>query len=207
MKDFVVGSPYSSEVELEDGDDFLIIACDGVSFSHLNLKFVVNSLFRSCGTSWRTRVRSISSKSQRLPRMPPTSYSDTLWIISRTITSLSWSSCSVNREKSSKAWPQPLRFHREQQPPVRIVLNHPPLSYPSWPSFHTICITTAVPAFQQMYKFILRIHGCKIRLTTASFNACTARLVMLDGLLQIGDFALQQFVLSGKLFDLLLHLL
>ncbi|KAI5114980.1 hypothetical protein M0805_004952, partial [Coniferiporia weirii] len=30
MKDFVVGSPYTTETELSDDDEFLIIACDGV---------------------------------------------------------------------------------------------------------------------------------------------------------------------------------
>lgn len=31
MKEFVVGSPYTTETVLGDEDDFLIIACDGVS--------------------------------------------------------------------------------------------------------------------------------------------------------------------------------
>lgn len=31
MKEFVVGSPYTTETTLGDDDDFLIIACDGVS--------------------------------------------------------------------------------------------------------------------------------------------------------------------------------
>jgi len=30
MKDYVVGSPYTTETELCDVDEFLIIACDGV---------------------------------------------------------------------------------------------------------------------------------------------------------------------------------
>lgn len=30
MKDYVVGSPYTTETELGDEDEFLIIACDGV---------------------------------------------------------------------------------------------------------------------------------------------------------------------------------
>jgi protein phosphatase PTC1 len=33
MKDFVVGSPYTTETELCDDDEFMIIACDGVSAS------------------------------------------------------------------------------------------------------------------------------------------------------------------------------
>lgn len=32
MKEFVVGSPYTTETVLGSEDDFLIIACDGVSF-------------------------------------------------------------------------------------------------------------------------------------------------------------------------------
>jgi protein phosphatase PTC1 len=32
MKEFVVGSPYTTETTLGDEDDFLIVACDGVSW-------------------------------------------------------------------------------------------------------------------------------------------------------------------------------
>jgi protein phosphatase PTC1 len=32
MKEFVVGSPYTTETELYDEDEFIILACDGVSF-------------------------------------------------------------------------------------------------------------------------------------------------------------------------------
>lgn len=31
MKEFVVGSPYTTETTLDDEDEFLIVACDGVS--------------------------------------------------------------------------------------------------------------------------------------------------------------------------------
>lgn len=30
MKEFVVGSPYTTETVLDDSDEFLIVACDGV---------------------------------------------------------------------------------------------------------------------------------------------------------------------------------
>ena len=30
MKEFVVGSPYTTETVLDDQDEFLIVACDGV---------------------------------------------------------------------------------------------------------------------------------------------------------------------------------
>lgn len=33
MKEFVVGAPYTTETELSDDDEFLILACDGVSLS------------------------------------------------------------------------------------------------------------------------------------------------------------------------------
>jgi serine/threonine protein phosphatase PrpC len=32
MKEFVVGNPFTTETELSADDDFLILACDGVSF-------------------------------------------------------------------------------------------------------------------------------------------------------------------------------
>lgn len=32
MKEFVVGSPYTTETALDENDEFLIVACDGVSF-------------------------------------------------------------------------------------------------------------------------------------------------------------------------------
>jgi protein phosphatase PTC1 len=35
MKEFVVGSPYTTETELCEEDEFLILACDGVSMSRL----------------------------------------------------------------------------------------------------------------------------------------------------------------------------
>lgn len=31
MKEFVVGSPYTTETVLDESDEFLIVACDGVS--------------------------------------------------------------------------------------------------------------------------------------------------------------------------------
>lgn len=34
MKELIVGSPYTTETELGDDDEFLIIACDGVRFFH-----------------------------------------------------------------------------------------------------------------------------------------------------------------------------
>lgn len=36
MKEFVVGAPYTTETTLDDDDEFLIVACDGVSLVHVN---------------------------------------------------------------------------------------------------------------------------------------------------------------------------
>lgn len=36
MKEFVVGSPYTTETSLSDDDSFLIVACDGVSSKLIN---------------------------------------------------------------------------------------------------------------------------------------------------------------------------
>ena len=45
MKEFVVGSPYTTETELGDDDEFLIIACDGVrSLLCLTTDFVLIGL-------------------------------------------------------------------------------------------------------------------------------------------------------------------
>lgn len=42
MKEFVVGSPYTTETELGDEDEFLIIACDGVRLLHLLPRALAN---------------------------------------------------------------------------------------------------------------------------------------------------------------------
>jgi protein phosphatase PTC1 len=47
MKEFVVGSPYTTETELSDDDEFLILACDGVCY--LNLPVFHCSLLTSLG--------------------------------------------------------------------------------------------------------------------------------------------------------------
>ena len=42
MKEFVVGAPYTTETALDQDDEFLIVACDGVS-----CKWHIYSLYRS----------------------------------------------------------------------------------------------------------------------------------------------------------------
>ena len=46
MKEFVVGNPYTTETELGQGDDFMILACDGVSACSLH------SILGSCINIW-----------------------------------------------------------------------------------------------------------------------------------------------------------
>ena len=42
MKEFVVGAPYTTETALDQDDEFLIVACDGVSREWINA-FVICS--------------------------------------------------------------------------------------------------------------------------------------------------------------------
>jgi serine/threonine protein phosphatase PrpC len=37
MKEFVVGNPYTTETELTDEDSFIILACDGVRISIIEM--------------------------------------------------------------------------------------------------------------------------------------------------------------------------
>lgn len=39
MKEFVVGAPYTTETTLDEQDEFLIVACDGVCVLKLFSKF------------------------------------------------------------------------------------------------------------------------------------------------------------------------
>ena len=53
MKEFVVGSPYTTETELSEQDEFLILACDGVSplLSSFHSAWICTDLpISSCGT-------------------------------------------------------------------------------------------------------------------------------------------------------------
>jgi protein phosphatase PTC1 len=57
MKEFVVGSPYTTETELCDEDEFMIIACDGVSAILFHPSEQSNWCMRSCGTSQAIKLR------------------------------------------------------------------------------------------------------------------------------------------------------
>lgn len=57
MKEFVVGSPYTTETELCDEDEFMILACDGVSHFQLFHHTPCLILGCSCGMLPATRMR------------------------------------------------------------------------------------------------------------------------------------------------------
>lgn len=54
MKEFVVGSPYTTETVLDDNDEFLIVACDGVSSAAVH---PLSELTNSSGTCAKTKMR------------------------------------------------------------------------------------------------------------------------------------------------------
>lgn len=55
MKEFVVGAPYTTQTDLDDEDEFLIVACDGVSVQ-MSLGFPSDGSSGTCAT---IRTRSI----------------------------------------------------------------------------------------------------------------------------------------------------
>jgi len=60
MKEFVVGSPYTTETELCEEDEFLILACDGVRQLLLSFPFYLSSDAPfSSGTLFRTKRLSL----------------------------------------------------------------------------------------------------------------------------------------------------
>lgn len=48
MKEFVVGSPYTTETTLGDDDEYLIIACDGVRIEHSSVTWQRDADAVSC---------------------------------------------------------------------------------------------------------------------------------------------------------------
>lgn len=97
MKEFVVGAPYTTETELSEEDEFLILACDGVRTWIQRLALAsVYILYAdendSCGTSSTTKPRSSSSAQYQIPGRWRKSYSIMHTAIIRQTTSRS-SSC------------------------------------------------------------------------------------------------------------------
>lgn len=73
MKEFVVGAPYTTETELCDKDEFLILACDGVfifsfSFHWVDQELNLLCLFTSSGMSSAINIPLNSSATPTTPR-------------------------------------------------------------------------------------------------------------------------------------------
>lgn len=98
MKEFVVGSPYTTETVLDDEDEFLIVACDGVSNSVCRWQLVslLHLVHRrptgfaladnSSGTCARTRTLSTWCAASRTHKRRPRSCSSTRWATTRPTT-------------------------------------------------------------------------------------------------------------------------
>lgn len=54
MKEFVVGSPYTTETSLSDEDTFLIVACDGVSILNYEVYAEGDAMLTWCIFSYGT---------------------------------------------------------------------------------------------------------------------------------------------------------
>lgn len=70
MKDFVVGAPYTTETEFNDYDEFLILACDGVSATNTSMWTFMLNWHRSYGTLLATKTLWTSCAVFPTPRKP-----------------------------------------------------------------------------------------------------------------------------------------
>lgn len=72
MKELVTGHPYTTETVLQDDDDFILLACDGVSICpFFFLQFFTNRwLLDSYGMFVRIRKRLTLSKMSMIPKKP-----------------------------------------------------------------------------------------------------------------------------------------
>ena len=122
MKEFVVGSPYTTETELCDEDEFLILACDGVRFHFSDRYFQTDGLGSSSGISPATRVRSSWFATSKMRRPPVKPFSSTLFrSIPLTMSrSLSFGSSTLGRQDAMTPKTQkPCCLH----PPLRKTLK------------------------------------------------------------------------------------
>jgi len=109
MKDLVTGHPYTTETVIQpDLDEFLILACDGVSLPP-SLHSHKTNQHPSSGTSAATKKPSTSSATCKTHKPPPNSSSTTPSAASVPTTSPAWSSASTRKpsQKPSTARPSP----------------------------------------------------------------------------------------------------
>lgn len=107
MKDLVTGHPYTTETVIQpDIDEFLILACDGVSPSPMSLNIPLNRTTQltqtSSGTSAQTKKPSTLSAKSTTRNLPPKPSLTTPLPASALITSPAWSSAST-----PPSWPTP----------------------------------------------------------------------------------------------------
>lgn len=100
MKEFVVGSPYTTETELGEDDEFLILACDGVRriVDYTQTSWLIT--FHSYGMSLMTRELWTWSVASRTLAKRPRSCWTTHIATTRRITSRSWSYASEIRPRA-----------------------------------------------------------------------------------------------------------
>ena len=94
MKEFVVGSPYTTETELSEQDEFLILACDGVRSCCLLSTICADNQSISYGTSSMTKAQWILCAALPTPRSRHKSFSSTRTATTPQTTSLCWSCAS-----------------------------------------------------------------------------------------------------------------
>lgn len=88
MKDLVTGHPYTTETVIQpDIDEFLILACDGVSFTVQSRDQSDANKFSSYGMSAATKRLWTSSATSKIPKPPPRCSSTTPSTASRPTTS------------------------------------------------------------------------------------------------------------------------
>jgi len=114
MKDLVTGHPYTTETVIQpDIDEFLILACDGVSqLSPLNLSHENRNLTikHSSGMSARIKKRLTSSATPPTPKSPPNNLSITPSSASPLTTFPAWSSNSTTRLSARQSSTRPNRL-------------------------------------------------------------------------------------------------
>lgn len=131
MKDLVTGHPYTTETVIQpDMDEFLILACDGVSTVDGILRYeeTYANQNRSSGTSALTRRQSTSSATSRTLKLLPRRSSTTLSPASALTTCHVWSYDSTaklcsrrwtrswSQLASREIWPQGLAASRSPRP-------------------------------------------------------------------------------------------
>jgi len=91
MKDLVTGHPYTTETVIQpDIDEFMILACDGVSWAIYKIPRTLANMIYSSGMFAPTKKLSISSDIVTIPSPPRNSLSNTLLLASLQITFLAW---------------------------------------------------------------------------------------------------------------------